>query len=195
MEKVILILICLLGCVYDEFGNFETNGNRVTTTSVISKITQSCIKYPGTRVLILHADQLSYRSLAMILEAIPIKTPGIFFLSLLSNPRKQYCEKGTPVLRYYCRNDKFLDGFAKEDWKRFQLGRPGPDALHVYNVLPYPDHKIRDIGTFMASALPNQPCPKISLVMPGYSLRKHFLQLYKAGIKYARKDFDILDLI
>tara|TARA_B100000035_G_scaffold82791_1_gene69467 strand:+ start:1540 stop:1947 length:408 start_codon:yes stop_codon:yes gene_type:complete len=133
--------------------------------------------------------------MAMLLESIPKGSPQVLFFALLSNPRRPQCDKGTPVLRYFARKQNFMDGFSNASWKRFRMTREGPDATNVYHVLPYPDHKIRDIGTFMASATADQPCPKIGMVVPKFSLKKHFIQLYKAGIKYAKPDYDILDFI
>ena len=131
----------------------------------------------------------------MLLEAIPEKTPAVTFMGLFSNPRRIYCEKGAPMLKHFAKDDDILEGFTEKQWAKFSMSRKGPDALHVYNILPYPDHDITDIGTFMASASPQQPCPKIDMVVRGGSLQRHFMQLYEAGIKYPNKQYDILDLI
>lgn len=119
------------------------------------------------------------------------------FLGLLSAPRKNNSEKGTPLLSFFCKNDEFIQGFdSSSKWARFTMQNDRNKlATHVYHVLPYPDHKVVDIGTFMATPAPCQPCPKISMVMPGFDLETHFMALFKAGKKYAKPSYDVLDFV
>ena len=124
-------------------------------------------------------------------------TKSVLVMGLFSKPRKINSDKGTPLLSFFGKDDDILQDFGTQRWKRFSSkGKHASTcATHVYHVLPFPDHTISDIGTFMATPTPSQPCPKIDMVMPGFDLENHFIQLYKGEKKYGRKKHDVLHFV
>ena len=182
--------------IFDSVGGFDLYGERITVTTTLDHFCLAFSRCKKTRILVIHADQLSHRRMANLMEAIQEnieKISEVTFFSLYSLPRKKDGDKGAPMLDYFCRKVDVFKNF--DSWGAFE--NRSKTATDCFFILPYPEHKLDDIGTFAASTGWNQPFPHIAMQLTtgNDDLKHHCLNLNQFYLHPANKTLDVLDLV
>ena len=182
--------------IYDAVGGFDLYGDKISVATTLDHFCMSFLRFKKAKILVIHADQLSYRQMAGLFEGIAKssnKVISVTFMSLFSNPRKKDGDKGAPML-FFCRGVDVLKNF--NHWKAFE-NKSGM-SIDCFFVLPPDDHFLVDIGTFAATPAWNQPYPYIAMQLTGGgTLKDHCLRLNNSRMhkRFTKRHVDVLDLV
>jgi hypothetical protein len=192
--------------IFDENNSFHSHRTDVEKPRTVSQLYTSLRKLKRARFIALHADQMGYRKLAMVLEAIDHtlhvnRIKSVEFVACYSKPRSDDPEKGQPVLTKYCRGQNVIDDDF--DWKRIS-GVNKNDAMSLRRVmcisppiLANPEETAMDVGTFLASVARDEPWPRLEIVFPNVAVETMFNISFtnKQRKEKSFPEMDVLDLV
>ena len=184
--------------IYDENAKVYLRGKHIETPKDVGGLVAALRRTKGAHLVVLHADQMGHRKLALILEAIystvhVSRMLSIKFEACYSMPREAYPEKGMPVINFFCKDDDIANTPTDADWKRIEFLKKG----NCNEVFPYPIYTALDYGTILARASRNNIEESFNMKrFPNASIKYHFHNLYKMNLRFIAGEVrDVLELV